>query len=124
MNDKNNTPPSSIKTVAVFDIGKTNVKLNVVTAQGEVLETLSTPNPSLDGPPYRHHDLAGLEDWLLTNLAALASRHPPDHLRRLRPWVRLRAGGRRRPRRSHDRLRTAAPRIGRARLCRSRRPLP
>ncbi len=71
VNDNNNTP-----LVAVFDIGKTNVKLNVVTAQGEVLETLSTPNPSLDGPPYRHHDLAGLEDWLLTNLAALASRHP------------------------------------------------
>jgi len=71
VNDKNNTP-----LVAVFDIGKTNVKLNVVTAQGEVLETLSTPNPSLDGPPYRYHDLAGLEDWLLINLAALASRHP------------------------------------------------
>ena len=47
-----------MKTIAVFDIGKTNVKLNVVTPQGEVLETLSTPNPSIDGPPYRHHDLS------------------------------------------------------------------
>lgn len=76
MNDNDNTPPNTIKTVAVFDIGKTNVKLNVVTAQGEVLETLSTPNLSLDGPPYRHHDLCHLEEWLLTNLAALARRHP------------------------------------------------
>jgi sugar (pentulose or hexulose) kinase len=61
--------------IAVFDIGKTNVKLNVVTPQGEVLETLSTPNPSLDGPPYRHHDLSTLEEWLLTNLAILSRRH-------------------------------------------------
>jgi sugar (pentulose or hexulose) kinase len=76
VNDNNNTPPNNIKTVAVFDIGKTNVKLNVVKSDGEILETLFTPNPSLDGPPYRHHNLAGLEDWLLTNLAALATRHP------------------------------------------------
>jgi sugar (pentulose or hexulose) kinase len=76
VNDNDNTPPNTIKTIAVFDIGKTNVKLNVVTSDGEVLETLSTPNPSLDGPPYRHHDLGGLEDWLLTSLATLASRHP------------------------------------------------
>jgi sugar (pentulose or hexulose) kinase len=71
VNDNNDT-----RLIAVFDIGKTNVKLNVVTAQGEVLETLSTPNPSHDGPPYRHHDLNALEEWLLTNLGTFASRHP------------------------------------------------
>jgi sugar (pentulose or hexulose) kinase len=67
---------NNTRLIAVFDIGKTNVKLNVVTAQGEVLETLSTPNPSHDGPPYRHHDLNALEEWLLTNLGTLAGRYP------------------------------------------------
>ncbi|HSK39485.1 MAG TPA: FGGY family carbohydrate kinase, partial [Arenibaculum sp.] len=62
--------------VAVLDIGKTNVKLNAVTSEGAVLETLSTPNPSLDGPPYRHHDLATLECWLMDGLADLGRRHP------------------------------------------------
>ena len=92
MNDNNNTP-----LIAVFDIGKTNVKLNVVTAQGEVLETLSTPNtfpgrPAL--PPPRPHRPG--------RMALNQSRHAlppssPHHLRRLRPWLRQRAGGRRRP---------------------------
>ena len=119
MNDNNNTP-----LVAVFDIGKTNVKLNVVTPQGEVLETLSTPNPSVDGPPYRHHDLSTLEEWLLTNLAALSRRH------RLNTFVACGHGsgcvlvdddG---PSGPHDRLRTAASPIYRTRLRPSRRPLP
>ncbi len=62
-------------TVAVLDIGKSNVKLNAATEAGAILETLSTPNPSRPGPPYRHHDLAALEAWLLEALAALARRH-------------------------------------------------
>jgi sugar (pentulose or hexulose) kinase len=62
--------------VAVFDIGKTNVKLSVVRGEdGQVLETLSTPNVTLDGPPYRHCDLVGLEAWLMSSLGALSRRH-------------------------------------------------
>lgn len=61
--------------IAVFDIGKTNVKLSAATAEGDVLETLSAPNRVQDGPPYRHHDLARLETWLLGGLGELASRH-------------------------------------------------
>ncbi|WP_062218747.1 FGGY family carbohydrate kinase [Aureimonas sp. D3] len=61
--------------VAVFDIGKTNVKLFATTADGAVLEELSAPNRVIDGPPYRHHDLAALEDWLLAGLADLGRRH-------------------------------------------------
>ncbi|WGF86698.1 FGGY-family carbohydrate kinase [Marinivivus vitaminiproducens] len=61
--------------IAVLDIGKTNVKLSVTDRQGAVLETLSTANPSLPGPPYRHHDVAGLEDWVLNGLAELGGRH-------------------------------------------------
>lgn len=61
--------------VAVFDIGKTNVKLSAASDDGRVLETLSTPNKVKDGPPYRHHDLDELEAWLIDSLAALAKRH-------------------------------------------------
>lgn len=61
--------------VAVLDVGKTNVKLSAVTADGVVLEQVSTPNRVLPGPPYPHHDLAGLEAWLLDALRDLASRH-------------------------------------------------
>ncbi|MFK0161029.1 FGGY-family carbohydrate kinase [Rhizobium sp. NPDC090279] len=61
--------------VAVFDIGKTNVKLSAASDDGHVLETLSTPNTVKDGPPYRHHDLAELEAWLIDSLAALGKRH-------------------------------------------------
>ncbi|MFT3974801.1 MAG: FGGY family carbohydrate kinase [Amaricoccus sp.] len=62
-------------TVAVLDLGKTNAKLSAVTGEGEVLEQLATPNRVLPGPPYPHHDLAGLEDWLLASLADLGRRH-------------------------------------------------
>lgn len=61
--------------VAVVDIGKTNAKLVAATADGRVIESLSTANRVIDGPPYRHHDLAGLEAWLLGALATLAARH-------------------------------------------------
>ncbi|MGY5774670.1 FGGY-family carbohydrate kinase [Rhizobium sp. LEGMi135b] len=61
--------------VAVFDIGKTNVKLSAASDDGHVLETLSTPNIVKDGPPYRHHDLAELEAWLIDSLTALGKRH-------------------------------------------------
>lgn len=63
-------------TVAVLDLGKTNAKLSAVTPEGAVLEQVSTPNRVLDTPPYRHHDLAGLEAWLLASLAELGRRHP------------------------------------------------
>ncbi|OCP04269.1 MULTISPECIES: FGGY family carbohydrate kinase [unclassified Ensifer] len=63
-------------TVAVLDVGKTNVKLNAVTTDGVVLETLSVANPVLPGPPWRHHDLDGLGEWIFSRLADLGRRHP------------------------------------------------
>ena len=63
-------------TVAVLDVGKTNVKLNAVTASGAILETLSVPNPVLEDGPWRHHDLDALGDWVFDNLAGLTKRHP------------------------------------------------
>lgn len=61
--------------VAVFDVGKTNVKLFAVTPDGEILESISAQNTVHDGPPYRHHDLAALEAWLLAGLKDLGTRH-------------------------------------------------
>jgi sugar (pentulose or hexulose) kinase len=61
--------------VAVFDIGKTNVKLFAATPDGDLLGHISTPNWTIEGPPYRHHDLAGQEDWLLEGLRDLGRRH-------------------------------------------------
>jgi sugar (pentulose or hexulose) kinase len=63
-------------TIAVFDVGKSNVKLSACTGDGAVVETLAAPNPVRPGPPWRHHDLAGVEAWLLGGLAQLAARHP------------------------------------------------
>ncbi len=62
--------------VVVLDIGKTNIKLSAATPDGDILETLSTPNVVHDGPPYRHHDVAALESWLIARLADMAARHP------------------------------------------------
>ena len=67
-----------LSVVAVFDVGKTNAKLYAVAADGTLLETASTPNRLLDGPPYRHHDLAGLEALLLAALADFGRRHAID----------------------------------------------
>jgi sugar (pentulose or hexulose) kinase len=64
-----------LSVVAVFDVGKTNAKLYAVAEDGTLLETASTPNRLLDGPPYRHHDLAGLEGFLVSALADMARRH-------------------------------------------------
>jgi sugar (pentulose or hexulose) kinase len=63
-------------TVAVLDIGKTNVKLSACTADGAVVETLGTDNATRPGPPWRHHDLSALNDWVPSALADLCRRHP------------------------------------------------
>lgn len=65
--------------VAVLDIGKSNVKLSACLSDGRILETLSTPNTVLPGPPWDHHDLGGLNEWLLSGLAELARRHELKH---------------------------------------------
>ena len=67
---------SEAASVAVLDVGKTNVKLSAVTPGGEVAETVSVGNPVLPGPPWRHHDLRELNAWVLESLAALGRRHP------------------------------------------------
>ncbi|MDH4440713.1 MAG: carbohydrate kinase [Rhizobium sp.] len=68
--------PDRSARICVLDVGKTNIKLNAVTATGEVVETLSVQNPVKAGPPWRHHDLGGLGEWIFSELAGLAKRHP------------------------------------------------
>lgn len=68
--------PQVPATIAVLDIGKSNVKLSACRADGSVVETLSIPNRSQPGPPWRHPDLAGQRVWLLNSLHALCRRHP------------------------------------------------
>ncbi|MGA0715231.1 MAG: hypothetical protein ACO3OO_08190, partial [Gemmobacter sp.] len=63
-------------TIAVLDVGKSNVKLSACDAAGRVCETLATPNPSRPGPPWRHTDLRALNLWVLETLADLGRRHP------------------------------------------------
>ena len=71
---------TSAATIAVLDMGKTNVKLSAATADGHILETISTPNTVRDGPPWRHNDLEGLGDWTLSELSGLCRRHPVAHI--------------------------------------------
>jgi sugar (pentulose or hexulose) kinase len=61
--------------VAVLDMGKSNIKLNAVTGAGEVIETVSIPNPVLPAPPWRHHDLAAIGEWAMSSLAVLCRSH-------------------------------------------------
>ncbi|MGY4750484.1 FGGY family carbohydrate kinase [Pannonibacter sp. Q-1] len=68
--------PEPLASICVLDIGKTNVKLNAMTATGGVVETVAIANPVRPGPPWQHHDLAGLGDWIFEELAALTRRHP------------------------------------------------
>lgn len=62
--------------ICVLDIGKTNVKLNAMTAEGDVIETMAIANPTRSGLPWRHHDLEGLSDWVFDELSILSRRHP------------------------------------------------
>jgi sugar (pentulose or hexulose) kinase len=66
--------------IAVLDIGKTNVKLSAADRAGNVLESLSHPNDTRPGPPWRHHDLAALCPWVAESLADLCRRHPVHRL--------------------------------------------
>ena len=63
---------TSTEAVAVIDVGKTHVKLLVVTGNGEILAQFRTVSGSRPGPPYRHIDCAAIWDWLLGALRQAA----------------------------------------------------
>lgn len=62
--------------IAVLDVGKTNVDLWVADPGGALLERRTTPNIVQPGPPWRHHDLPTLGNWIGETLAELCRRHP------------------------------------------------
>jgi L-fuculokinase len=57
---------------AVFDVGKSNVRLCAVDDHGVAMATLGCPNAVHSGPPYPHFDAAALYQWLLKGLSTLA----------------------------------------------------
>lgn len=84
-------------TVAVLDVGKSDVKLSASTNEGHVLETLTLPNRVLPGPPWQHHDLAAWRvalNWLALNYP-VSLMCPPDTGD---PGGRLRSGRQRQSR--------------------------
>jgi sugar (pentulose or hexulose) kinase len=60
--------------IAIVDVGKSNVKLLVLDDNNGLLATRSRPNTVLTGPPYPHYDVHGLEAWLSESLASLPGR--------------------------------------------------
>ena len=61
--------------IAVFDIGKTNMKLSLVDA-GAIRHTLAKPNVSLPAPPYLHFDADATWRFLLQGLRKLGAMAP------------------------------------------------
>ena len=61
-------------TVCVLDIGKTNIKLVLLEADGRTVASRSRPNRVRAGPPYPHFDVAGIERWIVATLAELPGR--------------------------------------------------
>lgn len=61
-----------IDALAVFDIGKTNIKLSLVDAQGRELAVRRCANEVAQGGLYPHHNVDAIEAWLLSTLSELA----------------------------------------------------
>ncbi len=57
----------------VLDIGKTNVKLALLDAQGGLLSEQRMPNAIADNGPYPHHDVERIWDWMLGTMAGFAA---------------------------------------------------
>jgi L-fuculokinase len=58
--------------VAVFDVGKSNVRLSAVGDRGVAMATLERQNTVDSGQPYPHFDADELCAWLVNGLATLA----------------------------------------------------
>jgi sugar (pentulose or hexulose) kinase len=56
----------------VLDIGKTNAKLALIDAAGRTLAEKRRPNLIVTSGPYRHHDVEGIWDWLLSTCREFA----------------------------------------------------
>ncbi len=61
---------------AILDLGKTNLKLLAIDADGRILDSETAGNRPVAGPPYLHLDAPAVWNWLLPALQRLAARHP------------------------------------------------
>ncbi len=66
--------------IAVLDVGKTNVKLVVLDRDGRELYSATRPNRYRPGPPYPHCDVEALWGWLIDELAGVAREHTIETL--------------------------------------------
>jgi L-fuculokinase len=62
----------------VLDVGKTNVKLLLMSKAGSIRDTARIANRSLDGPPYPHLDTEHIWQWMLDALRDFAKRFSID----------------------------------------------
>ena len=67
--------PESPEMIAVVDVGKTNLKLLIATAGGELVAHISRVNDFTATNPYPLIDTGAIMDWLLSALRELAKRH-------------------------------------------------
>lgn len=58
---------------AVLDIGKTNVKLQLVNNAGQLCDSYSRKNMPINSAPYPHADVEGIWHWLVQTLAGYKS---------------------------------------------------
>lgn len=65
-----------VASIAVLDVGKTNVRLAAVDARGHAIEARTRANAVLPAPPYPHFDSNALFEWILDGLANFATKHP------------------------------------------------
>jgi sugar (pentulose or hexulose) kinase len=59
----------------VLDVGKTHVKVLVMSETGSVLDVAKLNNESIEGPPYTHFDTEGIWQWLLSTVNNLADKN-------------------------------------------------
>ena len=67
-----------VASIAILDVGKTNVRLVAADGAGRVAKTLARSNGVLPGPPYPHFDVDGLIEWVLAGLSEFASEFAID----------------------------------------------
>jgi L-fuculokinase len=60
--------------IAVLDVGRTDVQLLAITADGEILSSRQAPNAVRSGEPYPHCDTEHLWRWMMAALADLGER--------------------------------------------------
>ena len=65
--------------VGVLDIGKSNIKLSACNNLGNIFETISIPNETCEGKPWKYHNLKKSNIWVLENLSHFSKKYNLKH---------------------------------------------